>query len=219
MISIEGAGQAGKATRARMLDAAPYVRRSRGVQIVSPQLQSRPPAPAKLEIRPCDGRARMASAYKRIVVKPSGMVHRMNGGVLRNHISFLARMSLVPRVHAHHCGRRRQDGHHYICQAHSSGACKSTLDEPGIDMSKLNANLPIPALGARSCTRPATTLQEACLAAYRGLVASGQTPGQSANGTAALMARKLHVVIVLSATDVEGVYDKDLNAHEIILVM
>ena len=161
----------------------------------------------------------MASAYKRIVVKPSGMVHRMNGGVLRDRISSLAHMSLVPRVQVHHCGRRRQDGRHYIGQAHSSGAYKSTLGAPGIDMSKLNAKLPIPALGARSCTRPPTTLQEACLAAYSGLVASRRPPGQSANGTAALMARKLHVVIVLSATDVEGVYDKDLNVHKIILVM
>lgn len=161
----------------------------------------------------------MVLPYKRIVVKPPGRLLSMNGRVIRDRVPFLAHMILVPRVPVHHWGQRWQDRRHYVDQLHSSGACKSTLDEMGICVSRLNAKLPTSPPSSRSCPHPQTTLQEACPAADSDLVVSGPQPRQSASDTAMHIARKLHAVIVHNSTGVKGVYNKDLNAYEMILVM
>lgn len=160
------------------------------------------------------GRARVAAPRRRIVVKLSGKVFGMDSaGMLRDHASFLARISRVCQPIIVAGGGRI--ARHYIGQARSSGADESTLDELGIDVSRLNAKLLISALGARAYPHPPTTLQEARLAADSGLVvvAGGLQPGQSTNGTAALIAEKVRAGMFLNATDVEGVYDKDPNEH------
>ena len=56
-----------------------------------------------------------------------------------------------------------------------------------------------------------TTLSEVKRAADGGLavVAGGLYPGQSTNGTAALIAEKVSARLFLNATDVDGVYDSD----------
>jgi len=43
------------------------------------------------------------------------------------------------------------------------------------------------------------------------LSTGGLHPGQSTNGTAALIAEKVHAEQFLNATDVDGVYDRDPN--------
>ena len=105
---------------------------------------------------------------------------------------------------------------HYISNARSSGADESTLDELGIEISRLNAKLLIYALKDRAYPHPPTTLSEMKNAVESGLiiVAGGLHPGQSTNGTAALIAEKVNASEFLNATDVNGIYDSDPNKNK-----
>ena len=149
---------------------------------------------------------------KRIVIKLSGRVFGMdNVKILKDYAQFLVKISKVcqPIVIAGGGTIAR----HYISQARSSGADESTLDELGIEISRLNAKLLIYALKNNAYSHPPTTLQEIRHAVDDGLivVAGGLHPGQSTNGTAALIAEKVQAEQFLNATDVDGVYDKDPN--------
>lgn len=105
---------------------------------------------------------------------------------------------------------------HYISHARSSGADESTLDELGIEVSRLNAKLLIYALQNRAYPHPPTTLQEVRHAVDSGqiVIAGGLHPGQSTNGTAALIAEKIKASEFLNATDVDGIYDSDPNKNK-----
>ena len=46
------------------------------------------------------------------------------------------------------------------------------------------------------------------------VVAGGLHPGQSTNGTAALIAEKIQATEFLNATDVDGIYDSDPNKNK-----
>lgn len=149
---------------------------------------------------------------KRIVIKLSGKIFAMdNVKVLKDYAEFLVRISKIcqPIVIAGGGNIAR----HYISHARSSGADESTLDELGIEISRLNAKLLIYALKTKAYSHPPTTLQEVRHAVDDGLivVAGGLHPGQSTNGTAALIAEKVHAEQFLNATDVDGVYDMDPN--------
>ena len=149
---------------------------------------------------------------KRIVIKLSGRVFGMdNVKLLKDYAAFLVKISKVcqPIVIAGGGNIAR----HYISHARSSGADESTLDELGIEISRLNAKLLIYALKNKVYSHPPTTLQEVRHAVDDGLivVAGGLHPGQSTNGTAALIAEKVKAEQFLNATDVDGVYDMDPN--------
>ncbi len=149
---------------------------------------------------------------KRIVIKLSGKIFGMdNVKVLKDYAQFLVKISKIcqPIVIAGGGNIAR----HYISHARSSGADESTLDELGIEVSRLNAKLLIYALQNKAYSHPPTTLQEVKLAVDAGLivVAGGLHPGQSTNGTAALIAEKVQAEQFLNATDVDGVYDMDPN--------
>ena len=105
---------------------------------------------------------------------------------------------------------------YFISHARSSGADESTLDELGIEISRLNAKLLIYALKGKAYTHPPTTLPEVQNAVDSGLivVAGGLHPGQSTNGTAALIAEKIKAEEFLNATDVDGIYDSDPNKNK-----
>ena len=104
---------------------------------------------------------------------------------------------------------------HRACKDYS-GADESTLDELGIEISRLNAKLLVCALGKKAYVHPPTTLREMQHAAESGLVvvAGGLHPGQSTNGTAALVAEKVRASEFLNATDVNGVYEKDPKVYK-----
>lgn len=149
---------------------------------------------------------------KRIVIKLSGRVFGMdNVKLLKDYAAFLVKLSKIcqPVIIAGGGNIAR----HYIAHARSSGADESTLDELGIEISRLNAKLLIYALKGRAYSHPPTTLQEVRHAVDDGLivVAGGLHPGQSTNGTAALIAEKVEAEQFLNATDVDGVYDADPN--------
>ena len=149
---------------------------------------------------------------KRIVIKLSGRIFGMdNAKILKDYASFLVKISKIcqPIIVAGGGNIAR----HYISHARSSGADESTLDELGIEISRLNAKLLIYALKNKAYSHPPTTLQEVRHAVDDGLivVTGGLHPGQSTNGTAALIAEKINAEQFLNATDVEGVYDMDPN--------
>lgn len=152
---------------------------------------------------------------KRIVIKLSGRIFSMdNVKVLKDYASFLVKLSknFQPVIVAGGGNIAR----HYINQARSSGADESSLDELGIEISRLNAKLLIYALKNHVYPHPPTTLQEIRHAVDSGqiVVTGGLHPGQSTNGTAALIAEKIHAVQFLNATDVDGVYDMDPNKNK-----
>ena len=152
---------------------------------------------------------------KRIVIKLSGRVFGMdNVKVLKDYAAFLVKISKIcqPVVIAGGGNIAR----HYISHARTSGADESTLDELGIEISRLNAKLLIYALKNKAYSHPPTTLQEVKHAVDGGLivVAGGLHPGQSTNGTAALIAEKIKAEQFLNATDVDGVYDMDPNKNK-----
>lgn len=148
-----------------------------------------------------------------VVIKLSGKVFGMdNADLLRAHARMLAKLSkrgYLPVVVAGGGSIAR----HYISHARSSGADEATLDELGIEISRLNARLMICALKNTAYPRPPTTLTEVRHAVDDGriVVTGGLQPGQSTNGTAALIAEKIGAAQFLNATDVDGVYDMDPN--------
>ena len=151
----------------------------------------------------------------RIVIKLSGRIFGMdNVKILKDYASFFVKISKIcqPIVVAGGGNIAR----HYITHARSSGADESTLDELGIEISRLNAKLLIYALKNKAYSHPPTTLQEVKHAVDDGLivVTGGLHPGQSTNGTAALIAEKIKAEQFLNATDVDGVYDMDPNKYK-----
>ena len=104
----------------------------------------------------------------------------------------------------------------YIEHARRAGADESTLDELGIDISRLNARLLIHPLGSHVFAHPPETLRQVEHAAETGkiIVAGGLYPGQSTNGTAALIAERLRASEFINATDVDGIYNRDPNKYK-----
>lgn len=152
---------------------------------------------------------------KRIVIKLSGKVFGMNNSkLLKDYATFLVKISKIcqPVIVAGGGNIAR----HYISHARSSGADESTLDELGIEVSRLNAKLLIYALKNHAYPHPPITLQEVKHAVDSGqiVIAGGLHPGQSTNGTAALIAEKVSASEFLNATDVDGIYDSDPNKNK-----
>ena len=152
---------------------------------------------------------------KRIVIKFSGKVFAMeNIKLLKDYARFLVKTSKTYQPIIVAGGGKI--ARHYINHARSSGADESTLDELGIEISHLNAKLLIYALKGKAYSHPPTTLRETKQAVDSGLivVAGGLHPGQSTNGTAALIAEKIHAEQFINATDVDGIYDSDPNKNK-----
>ena len=152
---------------------------------------------------------------KRIVIKLSGRIFSVdNVKALKDYARFFVKISKVcqPVVVAGGGIIAR----HYINHARSSGADESSLDELGIEISRLNAKLLIYALKHKAYPHPPTTLQEIRHAVDSGsiVIVGGLHPGQSTNGTAALIAEKIEATQFLNATDVDGVYDLDPNKYK-----
>ena len=149
---------------------------------------------------------------KPIVIKFSGKVFGVeNIKILKDYARFLVKLSKTHQPIVIAGGGKI--ARHFISHARSSGADESTLDELGIEISRLNAKLLIYALKDKAYPHPPTSLKEAKNAVDSGLivVAGGLHPGQSTNGTAALIAEKVKAVQFLNATDVKGIYDSDPN--------
>ena len=149
---------------------------------------------------------------KRIVIKLSGSLFGIDDPkILKDYAIFFIRISKICQPIIIAGGGKI--ARHYILHARSSGADESTLDELGIEVSRLNAKLLIYAMQDKAYPHPPTNLKEVTHAADSGLIVitGGLHPGQSTNATAALIAEKVRASIFLNATDVDGVYDSDPN--------
>ena len=152
---------------------------------------------------------------KRIVVKLSGQVFSMDETKkLKDYATFFVKKSKTHQPIIVAGGGKI--ARYFISHARSSGAAESTLDELGIEISRLNAKLLIYALKDKAYPHPPTTLAEVKNAIDSGLivVTGGLHPGQSTNGTAALIAEKIKATEFLNATDVDGIYDSDPNKNK-----
>lgn len=152
---------------------------------------------------------------KRIVIKLSGKLFGFEDSkILKDYATFLVRISKFCQPVIIAGGGKI--ARHYISHARSSGADESTLDELGIEVSRLNAKLLIYALQNKAYPHPPTNLKEVSHAADSGLIviSGGLHPGQSTNATAALIAEKVHAIVFLNATDVDGIYDSDPNKNK-----
>jgi uridylate kinase len=152
---------------------------------------------------------------KRIVIKLSGQVFGMeHTKELKGYATFFIKKSKVCQPVLVAGGGKI--ARYFISHARSSGADESTLDELGIEISRLNAKLLIYALKGKAYPHPPTNLAEVKHAVDSGLivVTGGLHPGQSTNGTAALIAEKINAVEFLNATDVDGIYDSDPNKNK-----
>jgi uridylate kinase len=100
---------------------------------------------------------------------------------------------------------------HYVNLARSLGSDESSLDEMGIEISRLNAMLLSAALGDSVYPAIPSNLEEISIACQSGkiVVSGGLHPGQSTNATAALICEKIKADRLLNATDVDGIYDSD----------
>ena len=152
---------------------------------------------------------------KKIVLKLSGRVFSMdNAKLLKDYAHFLVKISKYCQPVVVAGGGKI--ARHYISHARSSGADESTLDELGIEISRLNAKLLIYALKNKAYPHPPTSLQQVTHAIDSGLiiVTGGLHPGQSTNGTAALIAEKIKASEFINATDVNGIYSADPNKNK-----
>ncbi len=152
---------------------------------------------------------------KRIVIKLSGQIFGMERTKeLKDYAAFFVKQSKICQPVIVAGGGKI--ARYFINHARSSGADESTLDELGIEISRLNAKLLIYALKDNAYPHPPTNLTEVKQAVDSGLivVTGGLHPGQSTNGTAALIAEKINAAEFLNATDVDGIYDSDPNKNK-----
>ena len=100
---------------------------------------------------------------------------------------------------------------YYITIGRSLGADESSLDELGIEVTRLNARLLITALGEKAYYKPAESLDEARLALNSNqiVVMGGTHPGHTTDAVAAVGAERIKTTRLINATSVDGVYTED----------
>lgn len=99
----------------------------------------------------------------------------------------------------------------YIAAARKLGASETFCDQIGIYVSRLNAQLFMKAVGDAAFPEIPERLETLLTWAMSGLVVvlGGLQPGQSTNAVAALAAEAINADLLITATDVEGVYTAD----------
>lgn len=99
----------------------------------------------------------------------------------------------------------------YINVARSVGANEVACDFIGIEVTRLNAQLLISALGNNAFPEPPRTYKEAEAALTSGkiVVMGGVIPGQTTDAVSAILAEYLGADVMVIATSVDGVYSAD----------
>ena len=101
----------------------------------------------------------------------------------------------------------------YINGARNVGANEVVCDFIGIEITRLNAQLLIAALGNDAYPEPPKTYREAEDAITSGkiVVMGGVIPGQTTDAVSAILAEYLNADLMVIATSVDGVYTNDPN--------
>jgi uridylate kinase len=100
----------------------------------------------------------------------------------------------------------------YIKLGRALNLDEGTLDEIGIDITRINAKLFTETLGTSNKKIPFTT-DEAKDINKSIVVMGGTTPGHSTDMVGAELAKKTHAIRYIIATNVDGIYDKDPNKY------
>ncbi|MHA1712580.1 MAG: UMP kinase [Candidatus Ranarchaeia archaeon] len=157
------------------------------------------------------------TTYKRIVIKYGGsLLYNQDGTV---HIDRIGRLANVLRDMV-------SEGHKIVVVvggglpartaihvAKKLGASQTICDYLGIRASQQNAAILLAALNESAYPLVPSSIIEALkvfsVSRHQILVMGGVTPGQSTDAVSALMAELLNAPLLIRATDVDGVYDKD----------
>lgn len=104
---------------------------------------------------------------------------------------------------------------YYIETGRALGVPERTLDEFGIEATRLNARLLGAALKGTSNKRPAETYREAARLAkrYPVVLMAGTRPGHTTDRVSASLARVVGAARIVNATSVDGVYSADPNSQ------
>lgn len=99
----------------------------------------------------------------------------------------------------------------FISAARELGASEAQCDWLGIKLARNNAELLSAALGSMAYPRIVEDLDELEVAATKAqvILMGGLIPGQSTNAVAAVAAETIGADMLLNATNVDGVYDRD----------
>ncbi|MFO7835151.1 MAG: UMP kinase [Candidatus Thorarchaeota archaeon] len=108
----------------------------------------------------------------------------------------------------------------FIAAARALGGSESNCDFLGIDLARKNAELFTIALGDKAYPEVVESIDEleAAMQSGRVVFMGGLTPGQSTNAVAALAAEITGADILLNATNVEGVYNRDPDEGDAVLL-
>lgn len=100
---------------------------------------------------------------------------------------------------------------YYISMGRALGADEASLDELGIEVTRLNARLLITALGEKSYYKPAESIDEARLAMQSNpiVVMGGTHPGHTTDAVTAMVAERIKASRIVNATSVDGIYTDD----------
>jgi len=104
----------------------------------------------------------------------------------------------------------------YIGTARGLGASEAACDDIGIEVTRLNAKLLIIALGDTAYPRVATNFHEAMEFAASGriVVMGGTEPAHSTDAVGSILAEFIGADLLINATSVDGLYNKDPNKFE-----
>ncbi|MEM3851840.1 MAG: UMP kinase [Methanomassiliicoccales archaeon] len=100
---------------------------------------------------------------------------------------------------------------YYISIGRQLGADEASLDELGIEVTRLNARLLIMALGEKAYYKPAESIDEARLALNSNpiVVMGGTHPGHTTDAVTAMAAERVKATRIINATAVDGIYTDD----------
>jgi len=153
---------------------------------------------------------------KRVVIKLSGSVfgETANKKSLMQYAKML--QSISRKVQPVVVAGGGRIARYYINLARELGVDEASLDELGIEVSRLNAQVFVYALGNAAYSHIPKSLHDVVVAVETGriVVAGGLHPGQSTNATSAQIAEKISASMFVNATDVDGIYNKDPNKYK-----
>ena len=104
----------------------------------------------------------------------------------------------------------------YINIARDLKVSEAACDDIGIDVTRLNAKLLIMALGDDAYPRVAKNFHEAMEFSVSGkiVVMGGTEPAHSTDAVGSILAEFVNADLLINATSVDGLYNKDPNKHE-----
>jgi uridylate kinase len=96
------------------------------------------------------------------------------------------------------------------------GLDEAAQDEVAISVSRLAAQLMMLRLGRQGAFSVPVTVEEAAKRVEKDgiIIMGGLKPGMTTDTVAALIAERIHVDLLVKATDVDGVFDKDPKKHK-----